>query len=90
MEGKYFRAAALTVQEEATPPTVSAIGEHEIANYIVQCARRYGVPVVERAELCDAVAELDVDDTVPPELFEIAASALIEAGVLIKRSEQAR
>ena len=87
MTTKYFRAAALsfnTASESA--PYLSACGEHEIANYMVECARRYGIPVVEKAELCDALSELEIEEEIPPELYDIAAAVLKEVGALLKRS----
>ncbi len=88
MDIRYFRAAALSLAEESSSaPTLSAVGEHEIAKYIVQCAKAYGVPVIEKQELCDAVSDLDLDEAIPAELYEIAASVLMEVGALVPKSK---
>lgn len=88
MDTKYFRAAALSLGGElSSAPTLSAVGEHEIAKYIVQCAKAFGVPVVERSELCDAVSDLELDEAIPAELYEIAAAVLIEVGAVVPKAK---
>ena len=87
MPTKYFKAAALSLNTiSGSAQSLAACGEHEIANYIVECAQRYGIPVVEKPELCDALSELEIEEEIPPELYEIAAAVLQEVGALIKRS----
>jgi flagellar biosynthesis protein len=87
MSTKYFKAAALSLNAiPGSAPYLAACGEHEIANYIVECARKFGIPVVEKPELCDALSELEIEEEIPPELYEIAAAVLQEVGALIKRS----
>jgi type III secretion system FlhB-like substrate exporter len=51
----------------------------------VALAKRYGVPVVERPELAEALSEVELDQEVPAHLFEVAASLLVEIGVLGKK-----
>jgi flagellar biosynthesis protein len=83
---KYFQAVALELPADSTsPPTLSARGEHELAAHIIACAKRHGIPVVEKPELCNALAELDIDQTIPSELFKAAAAVLAEVGALISR-----
>lgn len=82
---KYFQAFALDIsRSDGTPPVLSARGEYDLANFIVQCARKYGVPVVERPELCSALEDLDVDQQIPVELFEAAAALLVEVGAIVR------
>jgi len=81
-----FQAVALELSADSSdPPTLSARGEHEIAAHIIACAKRHGVPIVERPELCNALAELELDQTIPSELFQAAAAVLAEVGALISR-----
>lgn len=59
-------------------PEVSAKGEHFIADEIVRIARRYGIPVIERAELAQALNSIEIDQPIPPQLYEAVAALLIE------------
>lgn len=83
MKRKYFQAFALDLPNgEQSPPTLSARGEYDLANFMVACARKYGIPVVEKPELCSALEDVEVDNEVPVELFEVAAAILAEVGAL--------
>lgn len=83
----YFQAVALGLPAGVdTPPVVAAKGEFDLADFIVSCARRHGVPVVERPDICGALAGLDVDQEIPVELFEVAAAILIEVGGLVEHN----
>ena len=87
INGKYFQAIALVLPNgEATPPILSARGEYQLADYIVSCAKRHGIPVLERPELCSALDSVDIDEEIPAELFEVAAAVLAEVGALSKNS----
>lgn len=83
MTKRFFKACALDLPNgNGSPPTLSAVGEYDLANHIVACAKRYGVPIVERPELCDALSHLELDSEIPTELFEAAAAILAEIGAL--------
>jgi flagellar biosynthesis protein len=77
----YFQAFALGLPKgEESPPALVARGEYDLAAYIVACARRFGIPVVERTEMCEVLAEVEIDQEIPVELFQIAAAILAEVG----------
>jgi len=79
MTKRLFQAFALDMPGVAgAAPRLSARGEYELARNIVACARKYGVPIVERPELARGLAELPVDEEIPVELFEAAAALLAE------------
>lgn len=83
MSKKYFQAFALNLPKGSeSPPVLSARGEYDLANFIVACARKYGIPVIERPEMCSALEELEIDAEIPVELFEAAAAILVEVGAL--------
>ena len=67
------------------PPSVTAYGELDRAAHVVALARRYGVPVVEKPELCSALSGVAIDEKIPAELFEAAAAVLAEVGALAPR-----
>ena len=83
MKHRYFKACALDLPKGPDrPPILSAVGEYDLANLIVACARRYGVPIVERPDFCEALSQLEIDQEIPTELFEAAATILAEVGAL--------
>lgn len=83
MTQRYFKACALDLPKGSdSPPTLSAVGEYDLANHIVACAKKYGIPVVERPELCEALSNLELDREIPAELFKAAAAILAEIGAL--------
>jgi flagellar biosynthesis protein len=80
---RIFQAFALDLPEVlGSVPRLSARGEYEIAQHIVACARKHGIPVVEQSALAHGLADLDVDEEIPVELFEAAAALLAELGRL--------
>lgn len=79
----FFKACALELPKgPEAPPVLSAVGEYELANHIVACAKKYGIPVVEKPEFCEAVSQLELDEEIPTDLFEAAATILAEVGAL--------
>lgn len=79
---RIFQAFALNAPEVGGVPTLSARGEYELAQHIVACARKFGIPVVEQSALARGLASLDVDEEIPVELFEAAAALLAEVSRL--------
>jgi flagellar biosynthesis protein len=74
------RAAALRYDAESGgAPTVVAAGSGELADRIIALAREHGVPVREDASLAQALARLQLEAQVPPELWEAVAQALVWA-----------
>jgi flagellar biosynthesis protein len=74
------RAAALRYDPESGgAPTVVAAGSGELADRIIALAREHGVPVREDAPLAQALARLQLEAQVPPELWEAVAQALVWA-----------
>jgi flagellar biosynthesis protein len=74
------RAAALRYDPESGgAPTVVAAGSGELADRIVALAREHGIPVREDAPLAAALARLQLEAQVPPELWEAVAQALVWA-----------
>lgn len=82
----YFQAFALDLPKgPESPPVLSARGEYDLAGHIVACAKKYGIPIVERPDLCSALEDLELDAEIPVELFEAAAAILAEVGALAPR-----
>lgn len=70
------RATALRYQSGDAAPRVTATGSGLVAERIVAAAREAGVPVREDPALAEALAALELDATVPPDLWRAVAEAL--------------
>ncbi len=74
------RAAALRYDPAAGgAPRVVAAGAGEIAKRIVELAGEQGVPVREEPALAEALARLELEQEIPPELFVAVAEVLVWA-----------
>ena len=83
-----FQAFALGLPEgEDSPPALVARGEFDMAAFMVSVARRYGIPVVERPEMCETLESIDVGQSIPEKLFEAAAALLVELGIIQRKHE---
>lgn len=69
------KAATLKYKGRQTP-IVSAFGENEQAQAILKIAKEHKIPVYQDADLVNVLAQLNVGNAVPPELFEWVASVL--------------
>ena len=71
MMDKRKKAAALTydkLSQEA--PRISAIGKGKVAEKIIEKAKEHDVPIVEDPTLVELLSELDINETIPEELYE--------------------
>ncbi|TKB80677.1 MAG: hypothetical protein E8D45_03035 [Nitrospira sp.] len=70
-------AAALEYSpSKARSPRVTAQGRGEMAQRIIQEAKRAGVPIREDPTLVDLLLQLDLDQAIPPELYQAVAEIL--------------
>lgn len=58
-------------------PKVMATGQGPLAEQILKLARENGVPIKEDPVLATALATLDLEQTIPPELYAVVAEVLI-------------
>ncbi len=83
-EARYRRAVGIEYQarEKGTPggaaPAVNVTAEHMHADQVVALAHRYGIPVREDSGLARMLGELELDQSIPAELFEAVATVLAE------------
>jgi flagellar biosynthesis protein len=74
------RAAALRYDQDAGgAPKVVAAGAGLIADKIVEIAREQGVAIREDPALAEALARLELEQEIPPELFAAVAEVLVWA-----------
>ena len=57
-------------------PIVTAKGEAELAEIIIEEAKRQGIYIAEDPKLLSALAQLDIEDEIPEELFTAVAVIL--------------
>lgn len=57
-------------------PKVTAKGRGLIAEKIIQLAKDSGVPIHEDADLVEVLSALDIEELIPPELYQIVAQVL--------------
>jgi flagellar biosynthesis protein len=62
--------------DEDIAPRVLAQGQGKIAEQILEIAREKGIPIQEDPLLASALAQLDIDETIPPELYQVVAELL--------------
>jgi flagellar biosynthesis protein len=81
------RAAALRYDRESgdQAPRVVAAGAGLIADRILELARESGLPIHEDAALAEALARLELEQEIPPDLFAAVAEILVWAYGLERR-----
>lgn len=65
-------------------PVVVAKGKGHIAEIIMQKAKEHGIPLQEDASLVEVLSQLDLDQEIPTELYQLVAEVLS----FIYRSDQ--
>ena len=70
--------------ENQKAPVLIAKGQGHVAQAILDKARQYGIPVQEDASLVEILSSLDLDQEIPPELYQLVAEVLS----FVYRSEQ--
>ncbi|ASN05741.1 EscU/YscU/HrcU family type III secretion system export apparatus switch protein [Virgibacillus necropolis] len=74
MNGKQMKAAALRYnQKQDKAPTIAAAGKGIIAENIIEKAKQNNVPMIEDATLVELLAELNINETIPDELYQAVA-----------------
>lgn len=79
--GKNREAIAL-VYDGDQAPTLTAKGEGDLAEQIIQLAMEYDVPIYENAELAKVLARLELGDQIPEALYRTIAEIIAFAWYL--------
>ena len=74
---KTKQAIALEYDPADIAPRVIASGSGNLAEKIIDVARKEDIPVHEDAKLAATLSKLDVGEAIPPELYEIVAEILV-------------
>ncbi|MCL1479173.1 EscU/YscU/HrcU family type III secretion system export apparatus switch protein [Marinobacter sp. M3C] len=75
-EPQQSSAAVALKYDGERAPTISAVGNHELADEIIRIAREHGVPLYENAELASTLARLSLNDEIPEQLYQLVAEIL--------------
>lgn len=68
------KAAALRYdQNREHAPIVSATGKGLVADTIIEKAKASNVPVIEDSSMVELLAELNINETIPEELYQAVA-----------------
>lgn len=70
------RACALYYDETRAAPTLIAKGEGRLAQTIREIAQKHNVPLIKDADTATALAQLEIGDEIPFELYEAVAKIL--------------
>ncbi|HED35169.1 MAG TPA: flagellar protein FhlB [Gammaproteobacteria bacterium] len=84
--------AVALIYDGENAPTVNARGVGKIAEQILQVAKENDIPIQQDSELIEILAELNIDDEIPENLYraiaEIIAFAYILCGKFPKNWDQ--
>ena len=70
------KAVALRYTPEMEAPVVVAKGKGVVAQKLIEKAKEHGIPLQEDASLVEVLSKLDIDQKIPPELYQIVAEIL--------------
>jgi flagellar biosynthesis protein len=70
--------------DKGAAPVIVAKGKGLLAESILRKAEEHGVPVQEDASLVEVLSKLDIEQEIPPELYQLVAEVLS----FIYRSDQ--
>ncbi|PKO00774.1 MAG: hypothetical protein CVU42_02795 [Chloroflexi bacterium HGW-Chloroflexi-4] len=62
------------IKDEA--PRILASGKNKIAEQIILVAKQNGIPIRDDPVLTAALMEIDINQTIPPELYRVVAEVL--------------
>ncbi|MCS6999036.1 MAG: EscU/YscU/HrcU family type III secretion system export apparatus switch protein [Aquificaceae bacterium] len=77
MEEKKRAVALRYEQSKDQAPVVVAKGTGELAERIIETAKKHGVPVLEDKVLLSALMRVEVYEEIPPELYRAVAKVLL-------------
>jgi len=62
--------------DEVTAPKITAKGEADLAQEIINIAHQHGVPLYENKELVNILAMLDLGEEIPEVLYRVIAEII--------------
>ncbi|MDW7675817.1 MAG: EscU/YscU/HrcU family type III secretion system export apparatus switch protein [Bacillota bacterium] len=72
------KAVALVYDhKENSAPEILAKGNNQIADKIIALAKEHNIPICSNPLLVEQLAELDIGQVIPEELYQVVAEILI-------------
>lgn len=81
------RMAVALEYDGSSAPRVTAKGQGEIADKIIETAREAGVAIEENPLLAQALSSVELDDHIPEDLYKAVAQVI---GFVLKLRQSAR
>lgn len=81
-------AITLEYSEQENAPRVTAKGTGYIAQQIIELAKLHNIPIKQDAELSELLSQVEINQEIPPILYEAIAQVLIFAYQLSGKSPQ--
>lgn len=81
------KAVALRYNEHLSAPKIAATGKGYIADTIIKKASHHHIPIIEDASLVELLAELELNESIPEELYEAVAEVFAFIYQLDRESE---
>lgn len=76
-ERKKKKAVAVKYKAgQSAVPSVAAKGAGEMAKRIIKIAKENGIPIKEDPDLVETLSKLDINQDIPPELYQVIAEVL--------------
>ena len=76
-EKKKKTAVALAYEPGEEAPKILATGKGEVAERIIDEAKKNDVPFYKDSALAETLSKLKLGDAIPPELYEVVAQILV-------------
>lgn len=84
-----LKAVALRYhRDKDIAPTLKAKGTGQVAENIIEKAKEHGVPIQEDASLVQVLSQLELDQVIPPELYQVVAEVLSFVYTIDQRTEK--
>lgn len=91
MNEKRNKAAALRYdQYKSAAPMITATGKGLVADEIIKRAKENDIPIMEDSSLVELLAELNINETIPEELYQAVAEVfafVYQADKQMKRND---
>lgn len=71
------QAVALEYDPSDIAPRILAIGKGQVAERIIETAKKEDVPIHKDEKLAKTLSKLEIGDTIPPELYDVVAEVLV-------------
>lgn len=71
------QAVALEYDPKEVAPKILAIGRGQVAERIIETAKKEDIPIHKDAKLAKTLSKLEIGDVIPPELYDVVAEVLV-------------